>query len=134
MKSTIEASNVMRPYRSETQVYDLNAALERLGGSRELLREMIIFYLEDYPALLDRIEDAAEAGDPITLARCAHSLKGLAGNFDAVQVIEAADATTQAARKSVGLVPEKEIATLSQAAKELAEYLQSALDDDDFSE
>lgn len=126
----IEASNVMQPHRSETRVYDLNAALERLGGSRELLRDMIGFYLEDYRVLLVRIGDAAESGDPITLARSAHSLKGLAANFDAVQVIEAADATTQAARTSVGLMPEKEIATLSQAAEELAEHLQSALDDE----
>ena len=121
----------MQPHRSEAPIYDLTAALERLGGSRELLRDMIGFYLEDYSALLDRIENAAEAGDPVTLARSAHSLKGLAANFDAVQVIETAEATTQAARRSVGLVPEREIAALSQAAAELAEHLQAALESDE---
>ena len=129
--SIIKASNVMQQHRPGLSVYDLNAALERLGGSRELLCDMIGFYLEDYPVLIERIEDAADAGDPVTLARNTHSLKGLAANFDAMQVIAAAEATTLAARKSVGLVPEKEIATLSKAASELAEHLQSALEDDE---
>lgn len=122
----------MQHQRSEMATYDLNAALERLGGSRELLRDMIGFYLEDYPTLLERIEDAAESGDPITLARSAHSLKGLAANFDAVEVLETADATSQAVRTKVGLMPEKEIAALSRAAIELAENLQSDLDQDEF--
>ncbi|QEG36917.1 Hpt domain-containing protein [Bythopirellula goksoeyrii] len=134
MKSTYEASSVKQQHRTDMPDYDLNAALERLGGSRELLRDMIGFYLEDYTILLDRIEDAAEAGDPISLARSAHSLKGLASNFDATEVIEASDATTLAARKSVGLMPEKEIAALSHAASELAEHLQAELDDGEISE
>ncbi len=121
----------MYPHRSEIPNFNLSAALERLGGCRELLRDMIGFYLEDYPTLINRIEVAAEAGDPVTLARNAHSLKGLAANFDAVQVIKAADATTQAARKSVGLIPEREIAALTEAATELAEHLQSALEEEE---
>ncbi len=125
MKLTLEASNVMQQKRSEEPILDLKAALERLGGSQELLQEMISFYLEDYSILLDRIKEAAEDGDPISLSRNVHSLKGLAANFDAVQVIEAADATTQAVRTSAGLMPDNQIAALATAANELAEHLRA---------
>jgi HPt (histidine-containing phosphotransfer) domain-containing protein len=100
--------------------------MQRLGGRRELLRDMIEFYLADYPPLLARFETAARAGDLAALGRHAHSLKGLASNFDGCQVMETADAAAQAARKTEGF-PSQEFAALSQAADELAQHLRSAL-------
>jgi HPt (histidine-containing phosphotransfer) domain-containing protein len=64
-------------------LFDKNAALKRLGGSISLLREMFQFFVEDAPALVDSLESALERNDIDEAYRAAHSLKGLASNFDA---------------------------------------------------
>ena len=55
---------------------DVAAALEYVGGDRELLRELLIMFGEDAPgylAALHRGLDDANAGD---LMKAAHTLKG----------------------------------------------------------
>lgn len=107
-------------------VCNLTNALARLGSSRELLYEMIDIYLEDYGMILQRITSAAESGAPTELKRGAHSIKGLAATFDAVQVIEAANAVTQASQAGFGRAPWDQIANLEKAAERLAEHLRAA--------
>jgi len=125
--------NIMNePPTHEQQICDLQAALKRLGGNVELLREMIGFYLEDYQTLLQRIASAADSGDPTSLSRHVHSLKGLAANFDATEVIEATKSVTLAARAGFGRAPLQEIDLLARAAEALAERLQRALEEDEF--
>ncbi|QDS99466.1 Hpt domain-containing protein [Adhaeretor mobilis] len=117
------------PPTSDQPAYNLSSALARLGGNRELLYEMIDFYLEDYETLLQRIDAAAEAGDPIALKRGAHSLKGLAANFDGVEVVESANTVIQASQDGFGRAPWDEIKGLSKAANQLAEQLQANRND-----
>ena len=57
--------------------------LARVGGSREMLEEIIGLFLEDSPKLMDSIRKALAAGDADAAYRGAHTLKGSAGNFDA---------------------------------------------------
>lgn len=61
--------------------------LARVGGSQELLREIIELFLEDSPKLLEDIRSALQDGDTQAAYRAAHTLKGSAGNFDAHDVV-----------------------------------------------
>jgi HPt (histidine-containing phosphotransfer) domain-containing protein len=76
-------------------VVDFAAALRRLEGSQELLRDLINFFLEDAPDLLSTIEHALETGDLLRVRRAAHSLKGLAANFGAESATVAASCLEQ---------------------------------------
>jgi two-component system, sensor histidine kinase and response regulator len=60
---------------------DLDAALQRLGGDEQLLRDMALMFVQDAPGLLEQAHMAGRAGDADAPWRAAHSLKGLASNF-----------------------------------------------------
>ncbi|MBX9792330.1 MAG: Hpt domain-containing protein [Pirellulales bacterium] len=65
-------------------VCNLGIALNRLGGNRKLLRELISFFREDAPKLLKQIEDGLACGNARQVQIAAHSLRGLAANFEAL--------------------------------------------------
>ncbi|MBL8850138.1 MAG: Hpt domain-containing protein [Planctomycetaceae bacterium] len=60
---------------------DLPAALSRLGGDAELLRELALIVVQDLPEVLRGVHAGLKARDHESAARAAHSLKGLAANF-----------------------------------------------------
>jgi PAS domain S-box-containing protein len=64
----------------------------RVSGDLELLREIVVLFLEHSPQLLARIRRAIGLGDNTSLARAAHALKGSVSTFG---VSEAADAARQ---------------------------------------
>jgi HPt (histidine-containing phosphotransfer) domain-containing protein len=57
--------------------------LERVGGDRQLLREIVTLFAEDAPEHLEAIRRAIPVGDAKALTESAHSLKGSAANFEA---------------------------------------------------
>jgi two-component system sensor histidine kinase/response regulator len=67
---------------SRAVAWDLSKALERLGGDEQLLHDVAKIFLEETPKLMDRLHQAVAAGDPTTVERAAHSLKGQLGYFD----------------------------------------------------
>jgi two-component system sensor histidine kinase/response regulator len=69
---------------------NLNAALARLGGDRELLAALIEIFLEDGPPLMVRVKSAFQSVDRPALHHTAHHLRGLASNFDAQDVTDPA--------------------------------------------
>jgi PAS domain S-box-containing protein len=69
---------------------DAKRLLDRVGGSREALRELVALFRDDAPAQLGRIREAVSAGDGRALRAAAHALKGAVSNF-------AADAAAAAA-------------------------------------
>ena len=71
-------------------VLDRELALSRVGGDAELLKEIAILFLGEYPKILDALRDAAGSGDAAKLERTAHSLKGSVSNFGAGVAVEAA--------------------------------------------
>lgn len=72
------------------EVINLANTLRRMGNDRRLMREMAAFFIDDVPPLLEELRQALEAEDAATAARSAHSLKGLASNFDARQAVDVA--------------------------------------------
>ena len=55
---------------------DEAAALDRAGGDRQLLGELLGIFLEDCPGRLQAIRDAVTGADPAALMRAAHTLNG----------------------------------------------------------
>jgi CheY-like chemotaxis protein len=76
--------------RAETEVFDEARLLERVGGDRQALRELVELFLDDAPQLLARIHEAIDDKDAGTLHAAAHTLKGAVSNFAAAAATEAA--------------------------------------------
>ena len=74
----------------QEQVLDRAAALSRVGGDLDLLKEIAALFLDEYPRELDEIRRALAAGDAGTLERSAHGLKGSVANFGAAAAVDAA--------------------------------------------
>jgi PAS domain S-box-containing protein len=71
-------------------IFNLDEALDRVDGDRELLREMATVFLDEYPLLLVTMQDALSHGNAQTLTFAVHTLKGSVANFAATNAFEAA--------------------------------------------
>ncbi|WP_428306612.1 Hpt domain-containing protein [Lacipirellula sp.] len=69
---------------------NVEEALSRLAGDRDLLRAIIEIFLEDAPPLYEKVRQAVMRNDLPTLHRAAHSLKGLAATLSAHDMAAAA--------------------------------------------
>ena len=81
-------------------VFDRDRACARLGGDRELLREMIAIFRAESPGLMAAIRKAATAGDAGRLRQAAHALKGSLGTLDAPRAFRAARHLEDVARQN----------------------------------
>ena len=70
-------------FPDDSRSVDLSAALARVGGDEELLREIAQIFLDESPNSLARLRAAAGAGDADAIETAAHTLKGSVGNFGA---------------------------------------------------
>lgn len=111
-----------------TRELDLSMPLARMGGDAQLLRELAVLFLEDGPRRLAELQASLDAGQLESASRAAHSLYGLASNFDAAECVAAATsvevhadaADISAARASFG--------ALSTAVGRLSAALHDVLD------
>ena len=65
-------------------------ALERTGGSVDLLKELVELFFAEYPKLMDQIRQAIADSDKIKLRRAAHTMKGSVAVFGASAARQAA--------------------------------------------
>ena len=99
----------------QEQVLDRAAALARVGGDLDLLKEIAALFLEEYPGSLDAMHKALVSGDAKTIERTAHGLKGSVANFNARIVVDAAFQLEQLGRaQKLDRVPES-LAALERA-------------------
>jgi CheY-like chemotaxis protein len=73
-----------------TALYNKANAMTRLGGDEELFFDLVQYFLEDAPTLLEQAAASIRSSDCASLERAAHSLKGLAANFDAERTVQTA--------------------------------------------
>jgi CheY-like chemotaxis protein/HPt (histidine-containing phosphotransfer) domain-containing protein len=71
-------------------VWDYAAALERVGGDEDLLRETTGLLLHELPKLLGNVHAAVAGKDAGALERAAHKLKGAVSIFEARGAVVAA--------------------------------------------
>jgi CheY-like chemotaxis protein len=79
---------------------DWAVARERVGGSLDLLQEMIELFVREHPKLLGEIRQAVAAADAPRLHRAAHTLKGSADCFAAGPTVAAAQRLEQMGRQA----------------------------------
>jgi two-component system, sensor histidine kinase and response regulator len=75
---------------STSGVFDLERLLERVGGDRKALAELVRIFRGDAPKQIARIGKAIEDGDAPALRSAAHAFKGAVSNFAAPLATEAA--------------------------------------------
>jgi two-component system, sensor histidine kinase and response regulator len=63
-----------------TDAFDLEATLTRLDGDRSLFRELIGFFFEDSPVVVEQLKASLRDRNLSAVERAAHSLKGLTAN------------------------------------------------------
>ncbi len=73
-----------------SETLDKAALLERFDGDLEFLAETVDLYNEESATLLGEARKAVAGGDGAGLARAAHALRGMVGNFLAETASEAA--------------------------------------------
>ena len=66
---------------------DTEAALVRVGGDLELLKEIARIFLDDCPRSLAELHAALESQDCAGVERSAHTLKGASANFGANRLV-----------------------------------------------
>jgi HPt (histidine-containing phosphotransfer) domain-containing protein len=71
-------------------VLDVRKALERLDGDDSLLVDLIGFFLEDSPGMLEDLQQAAAARNASQLQMSAHALKGLVASCGGARAAVAA--------------------------------------------
>jgi len=71
-------------------VLDLELALARVGGDKQLLREIAVLFIDECPRAFAEIREAVAAGDAAKLENAAHALKGSVSNFGARDAVAAA--------------------------------------------
>jgi two-component system sensor histidine kinase/response regulator len=74
----------------DAKFVDVAAALERLGGDRELFHELVEVFRTECPGVAGEMRRAIDDRDLKTLERSAHTLRGSSSNLGAVAVSEAA--------------------------------------------
>jgi CheY-like chemotaxis protein/HPt (histidine-containing phosphotransfer) domain-containing protein len=86
------ASTRMEPIPAEppADVLDKAALVARLGGREERLSTFIQIFLDESSQHMAELDDAIIRNDASSLRRPAHSLKGSAGIFGALSLVEAA--------------------------------------------
>jgi PAS domain S-box-containing protein len=75
---------------SRAGVLDRAAALERVGGDLQLLKELAGLFLDACPGWLAELREASERRDALGLRRAAHTLKGSAATLGARVAAETA--------------------------------------------
>ena len=83
----------------ETISHQFDQALKRLGGDEELFYDLATYFIEDSPDLVRAIHAGLAAARVQEVQRAAHTLRGLAANFDAEPAMTLAGAIEQMAAK-----------------------------------
>lgn len=108
IEKTIGETNASPAHQpGNEKLFDADAALQRLEGDVELFRMLATIFQEDSVELFDKLSFALAANDLASIERAAHSLKGLAANFEATAATEVAFNIEEAARarQADGLEP-----------------------------
>jgi len=72
--------------KSEIEIWDKTAVLQRLMGNEYLLKTVIEIFIKDVPVKISEMEQAINENDCDLVCRIAHSIKGIAANLSADEV------------------------------------------------
>ena len=105
------------------KVFDESEALARVGGDRELLRELVSSFLEECPRWLEEVRAAVAQRDPARLRRAAHTIKGAVGTLGAAVAFDSAQALETMGRDGTLAGAEEACSVLEEAVRRLGTAL-----------
>ncbi len=116
-------SEAPAPRPAADGLVDVDEAMNRVGGDRELLRSMIAMFFEQYPQEMAKIRESLARGDAVGVQRAAHSLKGAIGIFGRKEAYAAAERVETQGRASDLSALAPALATLEEALSRLGPAL-----------
>jgi HPt (histidine-containing phosphotransfer) domain-containing protein len=66
-----------------SSIFDRQALINRLMGDEELMREVLVTYIQEIPSLLNQLKTSLANGDVKTTERLVHTIKGSSANLGA---------------------------------------------------
>src|SRR5262249_54668247 len=75
-----------------SQGFDPESLWERVDGDRDLLRELVEIFDQEFPGMLARLEASIQQGDAVDMAKAAHKIKGTLLQFSGKSAAAAAQA------------------------------------------
>ena len=78
------------PQPKPSSILDRSELLERVGGDRELLVEIVELFSRDCPKQMAELSEAVACGDAAKVKRVAHAVKGQVGNLASATATAAA--------------------------------------------
>jgi PAS domain S-box-containing protein len=111
------------PPTPELDVLDADIALERVGGDRQLLREIGAICLANFPGWLTEVHAALTAKDAARLRRGAHTIKGAVASVGGVEAAAAAARLEERGRAALLDGADADVAAVEQALSRLESVL-----------
>jgi len=102
---------------------DYSSALERIGGDRELLEELLELYVQDFQEKYSLLQKAINQKDYNQIREVGHSLKGSSANLSLIPLNKASFIMETAGREKNIENAEKALALLDQEFKRLQNFL-----------
>ncbi|MBD3168230.1 MAG: hypothetical protein GF307_02025 [candidate division Zixibacteria bacterium] len=98
-------------------------ALETVEGDKDLLKELIEIFIDDYPAVIKSLNEAFDSKECGQVEKAAHRLKGAMSNFGSGQAVELAQKTEILAREGDFEGAQKVYTDLIEASEKLIDDL-----------
>ena len=70
--------------------YDLSSLLEMLGNDENALKDILGAFLSDFPEQMEKLMNGIKNNDFDSIAKSAHAIKGVVGNFNLTECYELA--------------------------------------------
>lgn len=110
---------------SQDPLWHPDRALKRMGGDQGLLVNLIGYFLEDAPELIEKLTTAIQINDSAEATRFAHSLKGLCANYEASAAVDRAQQIESFCREGDLTAATAQLDDLRRRVDELGGALQS---------
>jgi two-component system, sensor histidine kinase and response regulator len=107
--------------------FDHEELLARVENDRELLRELLMIFREEFPGQLLALREAVESKDGTRVAAAAHSLRGMLSNLAATKAAATAARLEQMGRKEEVSGFQEAFTTLENDAKKLLPQLDACM-------
>jgi HPt (histidine-containing phosphotransfer) domain-containing protein len=109
------------------EVFDRGQAMEATCGDKELLREIVGIFLEDFPSMMDALRKAVAKGDFEAARGAAHAVKGSVAVLGANALSAAAREAEDRARAGDKDGTRRAFVRVEEEAKRLAPVLEELL-------
>ncbi len=110
-------------YSKKDAPIDFSSALERTGGDRSFLMELINLYLDDFKQKFEELQKAITEGNFSSIQELGHSLKGASANLS-MPYLQIASHTMELAGKEKNIEKaQKTLQLLEQEFKRLNDFL-----------